>query len=695
MRLLNASTYKLHEFKSDIPPFAILSHCWAEDSEEVLFEDIGTPRAERKAGFRKIKGCCTQALEDGLQYVWIDTCSIDKTSSTELSEAINSMFRWYAQAHVCYVYLEDVQNDGLYGGAIESLPHSKWFTRGWTLQELIAPRDVVFYTQSWTEIGTKMSLLRDLHKITNIGQEVLMDSRNIFKTSIAQRMYWASKRETTRIEDVAYCLLGLFDVNMPLLYGEGSRAFYRLQLELLAMSNDHSIFAWKDIDDSSQLSTGILASHPSQFQDAGRIVVAHRKNLSDSIISMTNIGLSIRLPILFSGGNHIAILDCLWQDYNREQVGIFLVQDGADHYSRTHSAIRTVISEEMLANAEVKDIYISARILENGWPSQNPWAQNTTLQFRLHLTTNKERQLRLQKRVLFSAPTFDSEPKVLEKQNMEFEGCYEFNLAPGGWVVFEVGCPGAGTVVVTIGRLLERVWSDVIPGQQRQDLVQIGLSVYESLQQCLLDQEEEWIFFGDRIPVSFGKTEMMSLVTKRLPTTGFAATMKTAYKIHFVELPPGSYYSLWADESQPSRVRGLFNNIKERRPRRFGSVELGSSAIGPRRSPIDKNSIKLISLDYSTNKAVWDDIKANDKSKAQVGIEKRTEHDSSKTNGIKRDMSVTSLRTPRKSPKESPLGSSAGEDDEDDDDSAPLARTNPRDETEARIARFLGGARLV
>jgi len=171
---------------------------------------------------------------------WIDTCCIDKTSSAELSEAINSMYRWYQRSQVCYAYLVDVPDATADHSRPDSLfQQSKWFTRGWTLQELLAPTFVEFYDQNWIEIGTKSSMRTLVQKITNISILV-----NIDEACVAEKLSWASTRVTTRIEDLAYCLMGLFDINMPLLYGEGHNAFLRLQLEIWNRTNDESIFAW-------------------------------------------------------------------------------------------------------------------------------------------------------------------------------------------------------------------------------------------------------------------------------------------------------------------------------------------------------------------------------------------------------------------------------------------------------------------
>ena len=237
MRLLNSDSLELFEFfDENIPQYVILSHTWGQD--EITFQDIQNPeKAKLKKGFRKLEGCCKKAQSDGFQWVWIDTCCIDKSSSAELSEAINSMYQWYMRSQICYAYMEDVHSE-------EDFSRSRWFTRGWTLQELIAPSIVEFYTLEWDEIGTKMSLAENVSRITAIDESVLEDNSQMVKINVASRMSWASKRHTTRIEDQAYCLMGLFGINMPLLYGEGRRAFHRLQEEIMKMHEDYTLFAW-------------------------------------------------------------------------------------------------------------------------------------------------------------------------------------------------------------------------------------------------------------------------------------------------------------------------------------------------------------------------------------------------------------------------------------------------------------------
>ncbi|KAG1849880.1 heterokaryon incompatibility protein-domain-containing protein [Suillus subalutaceus] len=197
------------------------------------FPDINQPRARNMPGYSKIEGCCIQANEDRYRYVWIDTCCINKSSSSELSEAINSMFMWYKKAQICYTYLDDVSRcDTL----LEEFSNSQWFRRGWTLQELIAPNNVVFFSCDWEEIGSKSSFAPLIEQITGIDRGVLLMNYPE-EVSVATRMSWAAGRQTTGVEDQAYLLLGLFGVYMPTIYREGEKAFVRLQVEIMKSSN--------------------------------------------------------------------------------------------------------------------------------------------------------------------------------------------------------------------------------------------------------------------------------------------------------------------------------------------------------------------------------------------------------------------------------------------------------------------------
>ncbi|KAH6847019.1 putative ankyrin repeat-containing protein [Chaetomium sp. MPI-CAGE-AT-0009] len=283
MRLLNTTTRKLEAFSTP-PLYAILSHRWS--AEEVTFQDIQDGNAELKeTAYAKILHTCSIAAAGGIDYVWIDTCCIDKTSSAELSEAINSMCRWYREAVVCYAYLADVPN--------KKFTQSEWFRRGWTLQELIAPSVVIFLDSGWQEIGTKSSLQPAVSKATGIPAEVLLGG-NLGNTSVAQRMSWAARRETTVVEDLAYCLLGIFDVNMPMLYGEGVKAFIRLQEEILKVTDDLSLFVWKE--EGADRSTGLLAPSPGAFRYSG--AVKRSKPTNSPSLTMDNKGIHLSIPLV-------------------------------------------------------------------------------------------------------------------------------------------------------------------------------------------------------------------------------------------------------------------------------------------------------------------------------------------------------------------------------------------------------------
>ncbi|KIX97824.1 uncharacterized protein Z520_06602 [Fonsecaea multimorphosa CBS 102226] len=321
MRLINAQTLAVEYFDDDkIPQYAILSHRWEEG--EVLFEDTKDGYAKQKRGYAKVCNSARQALRDGLQYIWIDTCCINKDSSAELSEAINSMYGWYKNATKCYAYLSDVM---LPPDEIEignSFELSAWFTRGWTLQELIAPSEVSFFDRLWRFIGTKDSLLERITTITGIQREAL-SGYDLRYFSVAQRMAWASSRITTRKEDIAYSLLGIFDVNMPMLYGEGTKAFMRLQEEIIKRDSDHSVFAWTG--DASTLP--FLADSPKLFKHCHDIGWGRSYLHKDTPYSMTNMGLDIELPLIpWSMFIYLALLRC--RDMTEGSlIGIFIHYD--------------------------------------------------------------------------------------------------------------------------------------------------------------------------------------------------------------------------------------------------------------------------------------------------------------------------------------------------------------------------------
>lgn len=332
MRLINVNTLQLEEFfGEDIPEYVILSHTWGED--EVSFDDWLQPNVAqiKIKGYAKIiKTCDIARSRFGVNYVWVDTTCIDKRSSSELSEAINSMFAWYRGAKVCLAYLADVE----LGETADRQPKewelaisqpnwhpgkrftkirdqfnkSRWFTRGWTLQELLAPRVVLFLSKDWQYIATRSHLRREISELTNIPDEALISFRPESYT-VASTMSWASGRSTTRVEDMAYCLMGIFDINMPLLYGEGRKAFRRLQEEIIKVSNDQSIFAWSLVHDPLTLSEVLgfvpdLAPSPESFswilfKKATKLKFMRLKPYTErSHYMMTNSGLRITVPLV-------------------------------------------------------------------------------------------------------------------------------------------------------------------------------------------------------------------------------------------------------------------------------------------------------------------------------------------------------------------------------------------------------------
>jgi len=258
MRLLDTSTFEIKEFFGDqAPPYEILSHTW--DADEVSFQDVKDGDFCQKRGFSEVRESCRIAHENGLMWIWIDTCCIDKSSSSELGEAINSMYGWYEGATDCYAYLSD-----LHTTVSVDLASCRWFTRGWTLQELIAPLSIIFYNESWNFVGTKADLREEISAITGIPLSVLGQYVSPSHFNVASGFSWASKRQTTRVEDTTYCLMGLFGVNMSPLYSEGAEnSFLRLQEEILKWWDDHSIFLWTHCHEPDN--HGLLATSPRRF----------------------------------------------------------------------------------------------------------------------------------------------------------------------------------------------------------------------------------------------------------------------------------------------------------------------------------------------------------------------------------------------------------------------------------------------
>ncbi|KAL8646104.1 MAG: hypothetical protein Q9226_007016 [Calogaya cf. arnoldii] len=322
MRLLRTKTLEFGDFlDSQLPRYAILSHRWGE--KEVSFKEMRRFQKDTLdaseddrydvaqssgPGMAKIKNFCQKAARNGFDWCWIDTCCIDKRSSAELSESINAMYKWYARSTVCYIYLADLEiseheqhlrtEQGVRAWSTR-FRGSEWFTRGWTLQELLAPNSsqVSFFDTNWTYIGHLSDLLDDVAATTGISKVFLVegglqDQGEQGEISVARVMSWTSRRITSRGEDIAYCLLGLFDVNIPLLYGEGAeKAFHRLQIEVMKQKDDESLFAWT----GNGTEVGALASSPACFANSGNILKFQR-TINRLPYSVTNKGLEFSIP---------------------------------------------------------------------------------------------------------------------------------------------------------------------------------------------------------------------------------------------------------------------------------------------------------------------------------------------------------------------------------------------------------------
>ncbi|KAK5683233.1 hypothetical protein LTS10_004764 [Elasticomyces elasticus] len=272
--LLNTDTMTLVKSPTDTP-YAIISHTYGRGEwEEAPFQEVCRGKEGKHTqmgGWSKIVGACKQASQDGLQYLWADSCCIDRSDAAEVQEAIISMFDYYRGASVCYVYMADVDMKTSTGADIPSaFSESRWHTRGWTLQELLAPKSVEFYDRNWTFIGTLSQLVDIVVRATGIPGPVLRHETALQDCSVAQRLSWAANRQTTRSEDNAYALLGIFGVYMPLMYGEGTHAFVRLQEELLR-GDDLSVLAW-GLGAEDEERPRLLATSLADFRDCGDVV---------------------------------------------------------------------------------------------------------------------------------------------------------------------------------------------------------------------------------------------------------------------------------------------------------------------------------------------------------------------------------------------------------------------------------------
>lgn len=363
IRFLDAKSHEKHSDKEELrhqqrTPYVIISHVWRK--KEVIYEDMvqfnkleASKSREKPESAAKIVGACKTVLRyynKKVEHLWLDTVCIDKKDPTELSMSINSMYRWYKEAEVCFAYLDDYPTM-----EVPIFTQSKWFTRGWTLQELVAPRKVIFFDKDWKEIGDKISLQTSLTRQTKISGNYLLHLHDVSHASVSQRMSWFSGRITTVSEDTAYSLLGLFGVNMPLLYGEGKeRAFRRLQEEIMKYSDDHSLFAWK-LENRPKHKSGLFAGSPDCFQGTGDY--EHKPNrYNNKPFQMTNKGISIDLYLQRYQNLYIASIDCLHDD--KHYLGIYLecLSSETQQYRRikTDEICRVVSS----GRGELTSIYV-------------------------------------------------------------------------------------------------------------------------------------------------------------------------------------------------------------------------------------------------------------------------------------------------------------------------------------------------
>ncbi|KAI3395940.1 hypothetical protein diail_651 [Diaporthe ilicicola] len=447
MWLIDTTTLRLEEV-IDLQDckYAILSHTWEKD--EVAFQEMlaesRPARLLKKAGFLKIKKTCEVAKEKGYAYAWVDTCCIDKTSSAALSEAINSMFHWYKGSSLCLAHLSDLQVNNFEHAesrTSEFMKDCRWFTRGWTLQELIGPEELEFYDQEWNFRGSKKTLRHQLSAITGIDTDILEDSELLPTVPVGRRMSWAAHRKTTRVEDIAYCLFGIFGVNMPMIYGEGKNAFLRLQEEIAKSTNDLTLFAWTSQNDSgvdrrpthsSQQGKdlrGILAQSPTEFAECGKLKILRDRVAPVKEFAMTNNGLRIE-TVLGSSPNkeYVFALDCV--DENNRKLGIYLMKTEFG-FVRDRAYDLFLTTDKAFWNGQRSTIYI-ARNLSN----------SLALRLRAQLLRSLNFHFHLSPRANYSCHSISARPASLWDKNgrlfltgnrQDFTACIEFTLRPVYW----------------------------------------------------------------------------------------------------------------------------------------------------------------------------------------------------------------------------------------------------------------------
>lgn len=452
MGLINTETLRLEGFMGEAPSYAILSHTWGP--EEVAFADFHDETTRhQKAGFAKIKLTCEQARTEEIKYAWVDTCCINKESSAELSEAINSMFKWYRLAKVCYAYLEDFPQQ-VEIADLSSLSCCRWFSRGWTLQELIAPRNLVFFVpngKTWRAIGRKDELHLGLEEITKIPGEILLQEKAIETISVAARMSWAVKRQTTREEDLAYCLLGIFNVNMPLLYGEGAKAFIRLQEEILREVRDNSLFAWRSTEEAAAKAPyrGLFACSPEEFVDSADIqhfdVYDDDYESTTSTLGQGRISFSCSVHELPGRKDRVVLsLNCFRGELSNRQ-GIECVRVGPNYYMRSEPSKLYRCSVGRLRSVTIDKHVVKTR------------ASKEEHVYRLDRVFLRDMDSNVHLRLVHS------EAKSGDRQRAPQGRSVPFSWAIGRKMAFEIGIRRPGPIPVE-DIFLILFWVDKIPG---------------------------------------------------------------------------------------------------------------------------------------------------------------------------------------------------------------------------------------
>ena len=454
---------KVLEFCGDeTTTYVILSHRWINGTE-VEYEDMvdlarmdvdERDEIRKRLGYKKILDICKQAKGDGYDWVWVDTCCIDKRSSAELSEAINSMYRWYENSMVCYAYLHDVSDPFFPTESDESrYPDSngwpEWFSRGWTLQEMIAPRNVLFFNTDWQHIGDKRMLVNTLYRITRVPRPILKDGLSGNRPCIAQIMSWAANRTTTRVEDKAYSLMGLLDVNMPMLYGEGKKAFHRLQLEIIRTPNDQSIFAWGR--HSKNVRTGsILADDPSLFEGCSRMELINPKEFIDVLRDSLYLSAE-ELPSI-----------------NQDHFGVFPITNRGIHiwlFLRPHRDFDSVFEAWLPCRYGrwVPPVTINLAL----WNS-NHYRYSSLLRYRTEQPL-QFRQVYLRYQDTYHDVTFDIDDGGITEKGFTYCGGYPQNLVGNTFTLTAASplcvrtyCNGQARFAVECGRYLGQDWVHIV-----------------------------------------------------------------------------------------------------------------------------------------------------------------------------------------------------------------------------------------